>query len=136
MKKSFFVLIVLALVLASCGKYDEGPAISFRSKTARLSNTWEPVKVLFNNVDATEPNTTNYKFFFDEEGDFQYIKETVTYEGSWKFSSKKEDIYLEWERPYLTITVTELDTFSILMLKNSELWLKNDSCELHFEGME
>ncbi len=136
MKRISIILFVSAIVLSSCGKYEEGPGISLRSKTSRMENTWDPVKVLINSVDVTEPNTTNYLLSFDEEGGFEYVFETVTYEGTWSFSENKEQLLLQWEVPWLTQILTKNDTFDILMLKNDELWLKNDSAETHYSGTE
>lgn len=96
----------------------------------------DPVKVIENSVDVTEPNTTNYQLSFDEEGGFEYVFETVTYEGTWSFSENKEQLLLQWEVPWLTQILTKNDTFDILMLKNDELWLKNDSAETHYSGTE
>jgi hypothetical protein len=85
---------------------------------------------------VTEPNKTNYTFDFDKEGGFEYIFQTVTYEGTWKFSDTKEQLLLEWEEQWLSIFITKNDTFDILMLKNDELWLKNDSAETHYNTAE
>lgn len=136
MKKISFILIISGIILSSCGKYDEGPAISLRSKKARLENTWNPVKVLINGTDQTEPNTTNYQLQFDKEGGFNFITQTITYDGSWAFNDTKEQLILQWEVPWLSTIITQNDTFDILMLKNDELWLKNDSAETHYEGAE
>lgn len=136
MKKISFIIIISAIVFTSCGKYEEGPGISLRSKKSRIENTWDPVKVIINSVDVTEPNTTNYQYSFDKEGGFKLIYETVTWEGTWKFDDKKEQLLLEWEVQWLSTFITKNDTFDILMLKNDELWLKNDSAETHYSGLK
>ena len=65
MKKLFvlFCIITSALLLTECKKYPEGPSISFRTKKARIINSWKVSKYLENNVDLT----TNFNNVFDSE---------------------------------------------------------------------
>jgi len=61
MKKLSGILLfalILALVLPSCGKYEEGPSISLRSKTSRIVNEWVVEKYYENGVDVTLAYTT------------------------------------------------------------------------------
>jgi hypothetical protein len=44
MKRSYNILIALLMsvvAVTSCGKYDEGPALSFITKKERISNIWK-----------------------------------------------------------------------------------------------
>jgi hypothetical protein len=48
MKKIVYSLIAILIISAtyySCGKYEDGPAISLRSKTARITGVWEITEV-------------------------------------------------------------------------------------------
>ena len=54
MKSRFFTLAMaafLALSVQSCGKYEEGPGLSLRSKKARVAGTWKLSKSSTNGVD-------------------------------------------------------------------------------------
>jgi len=49
--RNILLLAVASLMLASCGKYDEGPAVSFRSPEKRLAGLWEFSSI---NIDGVE----------------------------------------------------------------------------------
>ncbi len=51
------VHFISLLLLSGCKKYPEGPLISFRSKTERVSNTWKFSNCKINGVDATSDYT-------------------------------------------------------------------------------
>jgi hypothetical protein len=45
MKKSYLIIIaVVSTLLSSCGKYDDGPFFSIRSKNSRLEGKWKLVE--------------------------------------------------------------------------------------------
>ena len=51
MKNLLFILF--AILLCSCKKYKEGPAISLRTKTNRITGTWKIEKLYINDIDST-----------------------------------------------------------------------------------
>jgi hypothetical protein len=54
MKKIIYALSILTgLQFASCGKYEEGPAFSLRTKTARLAGEWTIEKLTVDGEDLT-----------------------------------------------------------------------------------
>lgn len=58
MKKVLASLAIVALLagsvsVAGCGKYEEGPSISLRTKKASVVGEWELEKILENGVDKT-----------------------------------------------------------------------------------
>ena len=57
MKNKIIYSIILALGIGltqtSCSKYEDVPAMSFRSSTARLTNHWKFSKVTFNSNDIS-----------------------------------------------------------------------------------
>jgi hypothetical protein len=116
--------LVVALVLPACKKYPEGPAVSFRSKTARLVNQWKIEKVISDGQDVTVNYTTampNFIAEFKENGDMvlSYTSPgggTTTWTDQWEFNKDKTGVNIT------EAGVTVLST--ILMLKNDELWLK------------
>jgi len=55
MKKNTLILFsMLVVLLAGCGKYDNGPFLSLRSKNARLSGEWKVVKYDYNWTDPAD----------------------------------------------------------------------------------
>jgi hypothetical protein len=77
------LVIIVVLNLQSCGKYDEGPAISLKSKTKRLAQTWDlaeidgetPIEDLFDSYSyfgtTIDVNDVDIEFDFQEDGDFE-----------------------------------------------------------------
>ena len=54
MKRVIYALLILVgLQLASCGKYEEGPGFSLRSKTGRLAGEWTIEKMTVDGEDFT-----------------------------------------------------------------------------------
>ena len=45
-----FVLMIGAITITSCRKYEEGPNISLRSKEARIANNWRIESAQLNGV--------------------------------------------------------------------------------------
>jgi hypothetical protein len=123
MKKLSVLLIfalAIAFILPSC-KYEEGPSVSFRSKTSRLVNQWKIDKVLINGYDVTtdyKETFTDYVRDIQDNGDAvtTYTNSgdsTVTYTEQWEFNGDKTGVVFTYN-----------GAFDILMLKNDELWLK------------
>ncbi|HPB01393.1 MAG TPA: hypothetical protein PLZ67_00430, partial [Bacteroidales bacterium] len=48
---SFFLLLVSVIILSSCGKYDDGPAVSFRSPEKRLIGLWEFASIKIDGIE-------------------------------------------------------------------------------------
>jgi hypothetical protein len=127
MKKLSGILLfalVLALVLPSCGKYEEGPSISLRSKTARIVNEWVVEKYYENAVDVTVAYQTfmpGLVMNIKENGEVvsSYNDQSgsvVTWGSTWEFNSDKSAI--------IVTTGGVAVTSDIIRLKNDELWLK------------
>jgi len=108
--------VVIALNFSSCKKYEDGPMFSLRTKTARLTGTWEVVKIDGENPDG------KLILEFEKDGDFtatfDYGSYSCSSEGVWEWASKKES---------LEITVDGDKTeFDILRLTNKELWFEDE----------
>jgi len=115
----FVVVIATSLIIASCGKYEEGPSISLRTKTARLTGDWKDVAV----NDSTYDNgliTT-----FDKEGTFIITDGILSIDGTWDFTDDKTGIISSVEVIILGVTETFSDTMTILRLTNDELWTQD-----------
>lgn len=134
MKNLVVTILAIGFIgFASCKKYEEGPAISFRSKTARVANTWKVEQYLFNGADETNAFNAlfpNYREVYDKEGNYSYSFDTNnTGSGRWEFQSNNEEI----KRSGVSSQPTE--TLVILKLKEKEFWYYymdgNDRSEFH-----
>lgn len=52
MKKSIYLILIIAF-LYSCGKYEEGPKVSFKSRQKRIEGLWKIHKLTVNDIDST-----------------------------------------------------------------------------------
>jgi hypothetical protein len=140
MKKHLYLLIVTVLLLsfAGCGKYADGPAVSLRTKKARLDGNWTMVVIYNNGVDVTAnyPDDTGYRI--DKNGGLVKIANATETAGSWEFNEDKKEI-----RITLATSPTPY-VWEILRLTNNHLWLKRtvpkpdpnelpDTIEEHYE---
>ena len=135
LKFGFAAIIAVSTILSSCGKYDDGPKLSFASKKGRAVNTWKLVKYLQNGI---EQNISGYTEIMELKKDNTY---TATYTigtlsgtgtGAWDFNSDKSAIITT---PTGSSTAT---TATILRLKSNELWTKEvngtSTDESHYES--
>lgn len=136
-----------ALLFNACGKYEEGPDFSLRTKTARITGTWEIVEMSVNGeiIDIEEAFSlaleefdmgmigliTNIKIKYKLEkggsgemifsGNIMGLEQSFPQNIEWKFDDKKERLMLyvqnEWE------------DFEIIRLTNNELWLRDTEVE-------
>ena len=142
MPKRFTYLLLLVFVsgiLSTCKKYPEGPLISLRSKTERITGGWQVETFLVNGIDSTaevpkdtfNANATCF-FTFCPCSDTKREK-TITVctgnEGIWDFKDSKKDILIIdilgssgiFFYPFVSAERTE---WKIMRLTNKEMWLK------------
>ncbi len=143
MKKNISILIVLSILVLgfmSCQKYEQGPGVSFRSKTKRLANTWRIQSVTVNGVErAAEPFYAKQKHYIYESGSYIInIIDPITLEaedvqGQW--SLYDEDRKLSVNRNSFNGVTDSLEDYQILKLKEKSLWLRklDNTVEYHFE---
>jgi len=112
--------IVTALNFVSCGKYEDGPNFSLRTKKARIAGEWEIVRI---GNQSYPDNGYSIELEFDKDGDlkFTYNYDGYSYSssGEWEFSGDKEELELT-----LDGFITD---FEILRLTNDELWMEDTS---------
>ena len=145
MKKLNVILLTVVasvLMLTSCSPYEEGPAISLRSRTERLDNEWRLTRLYINGTEQTlssfDQQTT---LEFEDNGTVNYSYAVmdstaivITGSGTWEFNDDQTEVFTT-----ITYTLggTEKDTFKILRLKEEELWFENnedgDVVETHYE---
>ncbi|WP_299201005.1 hypothetical protein [Brumimicrobium sp.] len=128
------ILFLFLFTSIGCSKYEEGSFFTLRTKKARITNTWIPVKYVYpngsssTNVDEGEITlskdmTATWKLMFNNE--------MYTVPGSWKFIGDKQGINV-------TVSVfnfTESQDFEIVKLKSKKLWVRDsDGVVTHFEA--
>jgi hypothetical protein len=128
--KSFVLFGILAgLLFSSCGKYDEGPNFSLRSKKSRLVNVWVFDKVIQDGEDVTEmikEINPNYSIDIRKDNTFiitQYdedLGQMVEDKGKWEFSKDKEEVEFSDDE------TGQISTEEILRLTNNEFWAELD----------
>jgi uncharacterized protein (TIGR03067 family) len=62
------VVAVALFFMASCSKFEDGPAISFRSKENRLTGKWKLTKWMEKGADVTASNTDGNEVFYEFSG--------------------------------------------------------------------
>ncbi|MEN9943524.1 MAG: hypothetical protein RLZZ91_1525 [Bacteroidota bacterium] len=140
MKRSLLLFTAFAMLfLVSCGKYEDGPDFTLRSKTARIAGSWTLEKYMVDGVDLTSQVTAAdlaISFKYDKDGSYSevtYLSGQVasTNSGTWKFSLDKENLVVAY-------TNGTVYAQKILRLTNSELWLQEtyggDVTETHFRA--
>ncbi|MFZ6053346.1 hypothetical protein [Halocola ammonii] len=125
MKRIYLFIGFTALILISCGKYEEGPMFSLRTKKARLANTWEVDKAELNgdsefNGQSVTSLFEGHAHEINKDGTFSFSSpdyETIT--GDWEFSDDKEEVEFETE---------DGDEFEweIIRLTNNELFIEQE----------
>jgi hypothetical protein len=135
--KKLMILALPILMLASCGKYEDGPAISLRTKDQRLCNEWQVSSAMQNGVDKTSDfNAAFAGYLLDIRKDETY---TLSYSpfslgqvndaGRWEWMSDKMEVRF-------TNGDNESTQYHILRLKEKELWVRfnddnGDEWEVH-----
>tara|TARA_B100001287_G_scaffold120175_1_gene101240 strand:- start:1866 stop:2276 length:411 start_codon:yes stop_codon:yes gene_type:complete len=123
------LISAVGLTLSGCGKYDDGPGFSLRTKKARLVGEWEAVQM---GNEVLPQNGYGIEWEFEKDGDFKFTYNygtySYSYSGDWEFSSDKEDIEIEFDGT--------IQDFEIKRLTNKELWLEDpDNQEWKFEAL-
>ena len=106
---------MIALSFESCQKYEDGPMISFYSRTSRVANTWKVDNYKVNGTDYTSL-VSGYSEVFTKGGAYSYDWSLISGSGTWAFQNKDKEIKL-------TGTNNQSDrVLYILKLENKEFW--------------
>jgi Lipocalin-like domain len=136
MKTSFklgFAVIVASVVIAACGKYEEGPKISFASKKGRVANTWKVEAFLQDGVDKTSDYrlvVASESYEMKKDGGYTTTQTytalggglTSTDNGTWELIDDNESLKMLSSQ-----TGATADTMKIIRLKSNEMWLRSVS---------
>ncbi len=116
--------IVIMLNFSSCGKYEDGPMFSLKTKTARLTGEWEVIEI---DKDKLSDEGLKLILEFEKDGDFSVdvsytgYSYSYSYNGEWEWESDKESIEITMDGDKME--------WDILRLTNSELWFEDEDGE-------
>lgn len=114
--------------LQSCQKYAEGPSISLRTRTERVSNRWEVENYKINGTDYTSL-FSGYTETYSKSGAYSYEWGILGGDGTWKFQNDDKEIQLTGNDNQSSRKLI------ILKLEEKSFWYYymdgNDKYELH-----
>ncbi|MEN9333934.1 MAG: hypothetical protein RLY35_1114 [Bacteroidota bacterium] len=125
MKKGLFILGAGLMLMASCGRYEEGPGFSLRSKKSRLAGDWKIKEITVNGstTDAGEPTLPSgydIRLSFEKSGS-GVMKEIFPGETTMESSN------FTWEFKDDSLIMKDADGYRdamrIVRLSNKDLWL-------------
>ncbi len=120
-KNILLSLLVLVSIITfdSCKKYPDGPMLSLRTKTERVSNVWRVEKLTKNGTDITV-SATEKIYEFKKDGTFIYSSGSKVVQGTWAFIDKKERLDVKTSDPF---------KWDILRLKEKEMWVRENDAD-------
>lgn len=125
---------VASMVAVSCGKYEEGPGFSLRTKKGRVAGEWEVDKYVSSNGTETQ-DQYNSTATYEKDGTFTSSSDFGSYTGTWEFGDKKETIITTVSVTIGGTTQTSKDTATIIRLTNSEFWTQDeDGDQVHLKA--
>lgn len=124
MKIKAVILFAFIILIASvsCTKYEDGPIITFRSKSVRLIGSWkyESRIDVAQNLVVTE-NLPQTIYTYSKDGTYS---ESTNNNGTWRFSGAVDLVVKD---------TTQVEViWEIIRLSNKELWLRQNKIEHHF----
>ncbi|MDZ4664053.1 MAG: hypothetical protein SGJ15_04190 [Bacteroidota bacterium] len=130
--KISIVLILMGLIIIpsiqSCKKYAEGPSVSLRTRTERVSNSWKVENYKVNGTDFTSL-VSSYNETYSKDGAYSYSWGILNGTGKWAFQNKDTEIKLNGTDGQASRTLF------ILKLEEKSFWYYymdgNNKNELH-----
>lgn len=117
----------------SCKKYENGPAVTFRSPSTRIERKWNLDKLLKGGEEVTlTAQQKEEEWTFQKDQTFLYqasINSSLVTKGSWSFTDDKNSVILTPDGGPVS---TKWD---IIKLTTGEFWfnvtINNEPCEYH-----
>jgi len=117
------ILTLVVVFIASCSKFEDGPAISFRSKENRLIGKWKLTKWTEKGEDVTllrtDTNEVFYEFFKEKTLEYMYGLNQPT-EGTWEM--EENNVIMDLQKVSNEgENYIEKDTLMLRRLTNKEM---------------
>jgi hypothetical protein len=126
MKKQSFLLVLIASLFffVSCGKYEDGPAISLLSRKARLVNKWKIEKYYIDGKEQTlSDDDKKWYLEIKKDNTFEEVVYagalSITLTGTWLEVDNYSKIHFKVTNPY-----SYEYEYTILRLMSNQLWWK------------
>lgn len=128
------ITLLIAASFASCKKYEEGPLVSLTPRAERAANTWIISYAEEDGQNVSE-EYDQFELYMNTDGDAELkasysafgVDYNTTTDGTWSFTNEEENLLLDFEDD------DQDNEYTILRLKNDELWLRDldRDLELH-----
>lgn len=109
------VTTIMASTIISCNKYQDGPSVSFRSRTQRVANTWKVDNYKVNGNDFTSL-VQGYTETFSKDGNYSYSWGIINGTGKWAFQNSDSEIKINGTDNQSS------ETLVILKLEEKQFW--------------
>lgn len=110
------ICVLLITCATSCKKYEDGPALSLRTKKSRFANEWKYQQIIAPNGSNITASGANVTFEFTKDGNAIITQGTSSVTGTWQFASDKDNVVVT------TGSSGNAFTMHITRLKEKELW--------------
>ncbi len=121
-KLLFVIAIIASLAFSSCKKYEEGPSLTLRSRTSRLTGEWKITKELENG--SAQTFDANERVKIEKGGAYTYsstiLGQVISMTGTWELTSNDEKLKIS----FTSGGSTSSKEYTIMRLSNSELFLE------------
>jgi hypothetical protein len=116
-KSAMLIMIsgILVFGIQGCNKYPDGPTISFKSRTDRISNVWKVDNYKVNGTDFTTL-VSGYTETFTKGGTYSYNWGILSGSGTWQFQNKDEEVKISGLNNQSDVTLF------ILKLEEKQFW--------------
>lgn len=118
MRKLQIITSILLLTLASCGKYEDGPGISFRSVQKRITGDWCSGGI-YENGQLMNADHCAVSILLYENGDIRMESDGDENTGQWELTSDKKTVEIK-------SSGVVVESWRILRLTNSDFWFEVD----------
>ena len=137
MKKTIQTLSLILLTAVfimpfqGCGKYEEGPSFSLKTKKGRLCQSWTVDKWVDSNGNETAGTTSDLIYTYEKDGTVSVSDGSFSISGTWKFDDSKENIEVTSDASVSTSSTS----YKIIKLTSSEFWTEeDDGFQVHFKA--
>jgi hypothetical protein len=119
--KMLISFAVVAMILSSCSKYEEGPSISLKSAKARIAQEWKLVN-MYNSSGEEQSIIPEWFLDFSKDGNVTTEKYGFDQPGTWAFEGD-DNLKFTFGFNIAGSVVNSYENYQILRLASDELWL-------------